>query len=560
MKFHHTRRARAFALAALVLMTALPAVAMPPHPDLASRAGGPLAVPLCDLDRAEGTFDLRSYVAGRRAGAAAVDSFRLLAILIRYSDVPASTPAADFDTLLYRAGTGSVRDFYYECSYGQLDLVTVNLPSSVGWVGAANTAAYYANGEYGLGSSSYPNNARRLVEEAVALADPLVNYSLYDNDGNGWVDVVMVIHTGQGAEFTGDTGDIWSHKWSITPSARDGVFVGSYAMMPEYWSNPGDITIGVFAHELGHGFGLPDLYDTDYSSRGIGRWSVMAGGAWNGVLGNSPSHFDAWCKIQLGFLTPITPTSQLLGAPIPQAATDSVVYRLWDGGIVANEYYLVENRQRTGFDAGLPGDGLLIWHVDDNVLGDNTQEWYPGHTSSGHYLVALEQADGLFQLEQNQNNGNSGDPFPGSTNARSFNSITTPSSLSYSGAVSFVTVTNISNSGSLMTADFSVSLVSGVEDDVRPETAVWARNYPNPFNAGTRIEVNTEHPGSVALDIFDLLGRRVRSFRSQSVAAGAWHWLWDGTDEAGVPQASGVYWYRVETPEANASGRMVLLK
>ena len=76
-----------------------------------------------------------------------------------------------------------------------------------------------------------------------------------------------------------------------------------------------------------------------------------------------------------------------------------------------------------------PADGLLIWHVDDNVSSDNTQEWYPGHTTSGHYLVAVEQADGLFQLEQNQNNGNSGDPFPGSANARSFNSTTTPSSL-----------------------------------------------------------------------------------------------------------------------------------
>jgi len=220
----------------------------------------------------------------------------------------------------------------------------------------------------------------------------------------------------------------------------------------------------------------------------------------------------------------------------------------------------VENRQRTGFDLSLPGDGLLIWHVDDNVLSDNTQEWYPGHTTSGHYLVALEQADGLFQLDQNQNNGNSGDPFPGSTDARSFNSTTAPNSLGYTGLVSFVTVSNISNSGSLMTADFSVSLISGLTDDVRPEGAVWARNYPNPFNAGTKIEVNTERPGTVSVDIYDLLGRRVKSFRSASVQAGTWEWLWDGTDESGVSLASGVYWYRVETSDAAARGKMVLLK
>ena len=120
----------------------------------------------------------------------------------------------------------------------------------------------------------------------------------------------MIIHSGPGAEFTGNVNDIWSHKWGITPQSRDGVLISSYAIMPEYWSTPGDITIGVFAHELGHVFGLPDLYDRDGSSRGVGRWSLMATGAWNGSLGNSPAHLDAWCKVQLGFVTPIVPTTR----------------------------------------------------------------------------------------------------------------------------------------------------------------------------------------------------------------------------------------------------------
>lgn len=551
-------------IAVLALVAASQTQAMPPSPDLiASSRYASIHVPACDRDRVLGTDPARLggplHFAATGAGAAAVDSFRILAILVRYSDVPASTSPADFDTLLYQPGTGSVRDFYRECSYARIDLVTVNLPSSVGWVSAPQTAAYYADNDYGLGSN-YPHNAQGLTEAAVAAADPSVDFSDYDNDHNGWVDVLLIIHTGPGAEFTGDTTDIWSHKWSITPQSRDGVFLASYTMMPEYWSAPGDITIGVFAHELGHGFGLPDLYDTDYSSRGLGRWSVMAGGAWNGILGDSPAHFDAWSKTQLGWVTPVTPSGQVVGAHIPQVETDSVIYRLWDGGLVANEYYLVENRQRVGFDFGLPGNGLLIWHVDDNVVTDNTKEWYPGHTSSGHYLVALEQADGLFQLEQNSGNGNTGDPYPGSTNARAFNSTTTPNSLAYSGLPSFVTISNISDPDSLMTADFSVSLLSGVNDGIRPTGPVWARNVPNPFNAGTRIEVVTDQPGPVRVDIFNLLGAHVRTFESAQEPAGQWNINWDGRDEGGRALSSGVYWYRVSTHSTPVHGRMVLLK
>jgi immune inhibitor A len=536
--------------------------AMPPHPDLAQRVrAGEVAVPACDRDLAMGTPQPWAHHQRLRpASGTAVDTFRALAILVHYSDAVGATDPTVFDTLLYQVGTGSVRDFYRECSYGKLDLVTVDLPSATGWLGAPQTAAYYANGEYGLGGSSYPRNARRLVEDAVAAADASVDFSRYDNDGNGWVDVLMVVHSGPGAEFTGDTADVWSHKWSISPQLRDGVYLAPYTMMPEYWSAPGDITIGVFAHELGHGFGLPDLYDTDYSSRGVGRWSLMAGGAWNGILGSSPAHFDAWCKVQLGFVTPVTPTTSALGVHLPQVETDSVVYRLWDGGLVANEYFLVENRQRVGFDASLPAGGLLIWHIDDGVLSDNDQEWYPGHTSSGHYLVALEQADGLYQLEQNQNQGNGGDPYPGTTNARAFNSTTTPGSLGYSGVVSFVTVSNISDSDSLMTADFSVSLASGILEDVRPQSPVSARNYPNPFNAGTQIEVNSVRPGPVRVDVYDLLGARVWSHTSLQRAAGPWRILWDGRDETGRPLASGVYWYRVTMAGTEAHGRMVMIK
>jgi len=86
----------------------------------------------------------------------------------------------------------------------------------------------------------------------------------------------MIVHAGRGAEYTGSLNDMWSHKWSIIPRACDGVSVSDYTVMPEYWSSPGDMTIGVFCHELGHAFGLVDLYDTDNSSYGTGYWSLMS--------------------------------------------------------------------------------------------------------------------------------------------------------------------------------------------------------------------------------------------------------------------------------------------
>lgn len=540
-----------------------PSNAMPPHPDLMARIERgeiPMPMPLAQRDEL-----LRNGVDAPgprlRPTAAATTSFRALAILVQFSDVPAQAPAASFDTLLFELGQGSVRDYYSEISYGKLDMVTVNLPSAVGWQTAPESRTFYANGQYGLWSTSYPNNARRLVEDAVAAADSLVDFSLYDNDGNGWVDALMVIHTGPGGELSGDPDDIWSHKWSISRQLRDGVWVYGYAMMPEYWRDPGDMTIGVFAHELGHVFGLPDLYDTDYSSRGVGRWSLMAGGSWNGSLGSSPAHPDAWSRIQLGFTSPITPTTGAFGVPLPQVEADTVIYRLWDGGLPGSEYFLVENRQKTGFDAGLPGSGLLIWHIDDTVSTKNTREWYPGYTDSGHCLVALEQADGNWEMEQGINSGNSGDPFPGSTDNRTFNSTTTPNSLAYDGSVSLVTVSNISSSGPTMTADLSVSLVLGIGDDgVLPNEPGSVHNYPNPFNASTRIRAALPAAGVVTVGIYNVLGERVRVLTSPGVVVGTWEADWDGRDEAGRTLSSGVYWYRVVGGGIRATGRMLMLK
>ncbi|MBD3218744.1 MAG: M6 family metalloprotease domain-containing protein [candidate division Zixibacteria bacterium] len=552
-------------------------LAMPPHPDRVEEMAALKAFgePYIDFDSlaevwrsrgidSPGDMDMSSLLATS-------DTVNILAILIQFPDKSSQTNAEYFDTLIYSNQQGCVTHYYLENSYGTLHIGTLTLPSEFGWLTSAENASYYTSGgDYGLGS--YPNNAQKLVEEAVDLADPLVDFSLYDNDDNGYVDGLMVVHAGRGAEYTMNASDIWSHKWGISPRSKDGVYVSTYSMMPEYFTLAGDMTCGVYVHELGHVFGLPDLYDRDYSSRGIGNWTVMAGGSWNGVNGSSPAHFDAWCKVQLGFVTAANVASTQMGVSIPQVETNATVYRLWTNGDTGTQYFLVENRQKTGYDNYLPSEGLLVYHIDDTQddgsgSPDNDNEWYPpSHTSSGNYLVALEQADGLWQLEQKLSSGDSGDPFPGSTVNRNFSPLTTPNSNDYNDDNTLVAITNISDSGPNMSADFTVSFASSaedeieIEDEVLPEEFELAQNYPNPFNAETKISFSLSEPGEVSLEVYNVIGQKVRTLTSEIYEPGNYEIHWDGLSESGQPAASGLYFYRLETIEGAICKKMLLMK
>jgi len=538
--------------------------AMPPYLDDNGKPSGPVMAAAIDkYNEMRASFAERGICTpggGLAAGAQVTGNFNILAICADHPDKVSSVAATAFDNMIFGAGSGTVRHFYNEMSYGTLTIVTVNLPSSMGWQRLSTNYSSYVNNAYGLGA--YPNNTQKLCEDLVDLVNPLVDFSDYDNDGNGYVDGLVLIHPGRGAEFSGSTSDIWSHKWGISPRSRDGVNISAYSIQPEYWNAPGDITIGVYAHEIGHLFGLPDLYDTDNSSRGIGKWSLMAGGSWNGSLGNSPAHMDAWCKTQVGWMTPTNVTSNMTGAVIPRAMDNPTVFRLWDNGTLGNQYFLIENRQKVGYDAQLPGAGLLIWHIDA-TKSNNTKEHYPGNTTNGNYKVALEQADGLWDLEKNIDQGDTGDPFPGSTNKTTFSDATTPNSRAYNGTQTFVTVTNISASSNTMTCDFQVSLVSDVfdeEGDVPGDYSLSLSNSPNPFNAATNVEFTTAGSADATLSVFDVLGRKVATLHQGELPAGRQILHWNGENSDGEAVASGVYFARLEGIGAPLVRKMVVLR
>jgi len=170
-------------------------------------------------------------------------------------------------------------------------------------------------------------------------------------------------------------------------------------------------------------------------------------------LGGSkkPAHFDAWCKSEIGFLTLIDVTENLSQVELPASEFSPVAYKLRNATSGTNEYWVVENRQKSSFDTYLPNSGLCIYHVD-NTLGD-----LGGNNVAPPYRVAMEQADGNFDLEFTDNNdGDGGDTWPGAVNNRAFHDYSSPSSELHSFALSNIAVWDISISDSVMYADLDI--------------------------------------------------------------------------------------------------------
>lgn len=312
---------------------------------------------------------------------------------------------------------------------------------------------------YGANSSGSDSNPRLLVQEAIDAAETAgVDFSIYDNDNDGNVDGIIVIHAGYGEEAGGVSNTIWSHHWTLGTYQRtyDGVTIDDYAIVPELRNNFGsNITnIGVICHEFGHSLGLPDLYDTNTSdgdSEGIGEWGLMGSGNWNNN-GASPSNICAWSKVFLSWSNPVVLSSPL-SILLPNSAQNNTLYRV--NTPHANEYFLLENRQFVGFDIGLPGTGLAIWHV--NTSKTTTSHIDDNDVNADESLkgVDLEEADGNLDLDSNTNRGDDGDLFPGSSCNLSFGDNTTPNSRTYSPVVNTnKQIENIIESGNNIRFDF----------------------------------------------------------------------------------------------------------
>ena len=371
------------------------------------------------------------------------DTFNIPWVLVQFPDASSSYSPSELELLLDQPGyshpnfdnTGSFHDFYKEISYGQF----LSKSEISNWITAPNGHDYY-------GHNNGYERVRELVRNAVdQLEESGFNWSKYDNDGDGYVDALNIIHQGPGAE-EGIESNIWSHKWSLgnLSVTYDNVTISSYTINPEIQGG-NIVAIGVLAHEFGHALGLPDLYDTDYSSTGSGKLALMAGGSW-GTTGNTPwypSTMNAWCKAQLGWVEIEEIEDSQTNISLTNSFSDNKVIRV-NHPAVDEEYWLIENRQKLGSDTLMPTAGLAIWHINDDIAS----EWNV-NGNEPYYGVGLEQADGQFALE-NGGPSNGADIYPGSTNNREFSHSSTPNTTSLYGLPSLVRIDEISDSEETM--------------------------------------------------------------------------------------------------------------
>jgi M6 family metalloprotease-like protein len=349
------------------------------------------------------------------------DTLKLLAILVEWTDRPGTYPQATFDSLLFSRDVfpgGSVADYYYEVSYGQLTVEG----DVIDWY----NAGFYSNFDWWE------------FENILAALDPYIDYSQYDGDNDGNVDAVVFIRSGNGEEDSQDPNDIWSFAVSYPPGSGPGPYDG--VRIPRWNTSPetrplrdpnyppaflGVDTLNrirVFVHELGHNIGLPDLYDyddkldtatyttpNDYNDHPLVDWDVMGyyGYGIMAIGSDIPSHLCGWSKKELGWIQPIVLEGVYNDLVIYDIEThpESSLYKL-NLNETGTEYFLLEyrNPHSTGKFDKLDSDfsvylwpnltygcdtldrGLLITHIDEAVMPNNGTPSYP------YYAVTVEDA------------------------------------------------------------------------------------------------------------------------------------------------------------------------
>ncbi len=285
-----------------------------------------------------------------------------------------------------------------------------------------------------------------LLVEILDKVDEEYDFSDYDADGNEEADGVFFIYAGD----TDGWGDFyWGWAW-YGPYIVDGVRVGPLMFVGEHL-----MTYRVAAHEFGHMMGLPDYYDYTFTSNGIGVW---------GIMGKGEAYHDARSRDYLGWVEPIFVSMDMYNVTFTPRSENGDVYQLWHMGEYGPESFYLEMVTPTGYDYKMPGEGLMIWHVDETKSNNNNWQ---------HKLLDVEEADGLDDLDTKANNGDAHDPY-WFGNQDTFNSATYPNSDDYDGNPTAVQVLNVSAvSAGTITADLIVGIPGDLETDEIEPNDVW---------------------------------------------------------------------------------------
>ncbi len=319
----------------------------------------------------------RSGEGPQAASSISIGEKRFLVVLINFSDKSFTKSRENFDNLINQqgysdnGGTGSVLDYYTEQSHALLK------PT---WdvLGPVKVSGKMA--DYGGNVSNSDKNPDGALAEALKALDSQVDYSIYDNDGDGYVDNVFFFYAGYSEAEGGGADCIWPHSWTLQANysklVLDGVRFGSYACASELMGSSGSNMdgIGTFCHEFGHVLGLPDFYDTNYETGGQaeytpGNFSLMDAGCYNNKS-CTPPNLAAMERYLLEWMSePATLSAS--GSYTLEPVRENVAYKILSD--VKGEFFLLETRDGTGWDKyinyyspSIPVQGLVVYHVDQS--------------------------------------------------------------------------------------------------------------------------------------------------------------------------------------------------
>lgn len=429
----------------------------------------------------------RKALAANRANRYNYANFKGLVILVEYNDCQFTydnyseimshminddnytgtneTNFNDFTTHRRITCTGSMRDYFRDSSNG-IFVPTFDIVGPV----QINRSQYYS----GVESESDPDGkglrSMQLMIDACTAADSQVNFKDYDTDNDGVVDMIYFIFSGLPSYIQGnDPRLLWPHQSDLSymRTRKDGVRLGRYACSTELfgyqdynWSVLEGI--GTMCHEFSHVLGLPDFYDTGNQYDGTcvdpGEWSVMANGA-DFETGRRPCGYSLFERYALGFATP-----QLITEPghyeLEDLSQSNAGYRI--DTPQKNEYFILENRQLTKWDAKLPGHGMLVFRVDStNVYA---WEYNSVNDDPDHPYYEVVRAKGP-QTSYYGTYGAPSDPFPGTGNVSNLDNLTTPASLrSWAGKNCALGLSSIaeSNSGVISFDVFDANVLTSI--------------------------------------------------------------------------------------------------
>ncbi len=418
---------------------------------------------------------------------------KYLVILVNFQDSVFHYGKEDFDTWLNEpgystnGGTGSVKDYYRDNSMGAF------VPDFhvVGPYTLSHELAYYGGND----DNDEDRNPREMVSEACRLAkadNPDLNFSQFDNDGDGYMDNCYIIYAGYSEASTANDNDIWPHSWTMGDEqfGIDGITINNYSCSAELVGAPGSYSkpamdgIGTFTHEFGHILGLKDMYDTDSYTNGYGvdpgDYSLYASGSYNNDS-RTPPYLMAFERMQLGWASEGTDITELKDAEdvtLEGLSTNKARYINAQPGRAAGtgyEWFGLENRQKTGWDKYIPAHGLLIYHYD---YTSEMQKLYwdvnGPNNNAKHRCLYIKAADGIDDA-----NTRSGDTYPGTSANTAFTDTTTPNSLNWNGDPVGVPVTSITEKDGviLFQVNGGVSkwdvIKTEVPDDVRDVSATF---------------------------------------------------------------------------------------